>query len=245
MIQKIRQRLTKLYLHPVRVYCLHHVCAQANPIVTCPGDWISEDEFIISVQKLKDNGFRFLSLTEAYTHIKQDRIRIKNYAVLTFDDGYRSSLQIYHWLEDHHIPYTLFLNAKYMDGTSASPHIIKHARSINPNVSLETIIADLYLSKEDLMTLSPQFSQFGSHSYEHLDATEMQANEFAGQIHDNLSVLRQFPQFIPFHAYTWGRHTSATNRMLNEFELIPVYMDGNTNYGPSHVIHRELFEHLH
>lgn len=241
LIHKVSNRLTRLRLQPIQVFCLHHVCQQENPLLVCKGDWISEESFIKTILLMRKRGYKFISLSQAWSKINNNLFRFHKYVVLTFDDGYRSSLPTFHWLEEQGIPYVLFLNAKYFDGVSASPHIIYHAQSVNPMLTETCISHDLYLSDYDLHELSPHYSEFGSHGFEHLDATCLQPEEFKKQVQYGLGSLKKYSQFIPFYAYTWGHHTIETDQLLKEQGLIAVLMDGGKNYASTAFIHRELF----
>ena len=87
-----------------------------------------------------------------------------------------------------------------------------------------------------------------SHGYEHLDATAMSPDAFREQIDMNrsllstLSSLHSTPAPPLFHAYTWGRHNATTDAILQENNIIPVYMDGMKNYNDASCVHRELLE---
>ena len=189
---------------------------------------------------MRERGYLFISLSEAWSKINKDFFRFNRFVVLTFDDGYRSTLPTYHWLENQGIPYTLFLNARYLDGNSVSPHIVYHARSINPTVTEKDISQGLYLTENDLHELSPLYSEFGSHGYEHLDAICLQPKVFRNHVLNGLESLKKYSQFIPFYAYTWGHHTTETDQILKEQGFTSVLMDGAKNY-KSPLIHRELF----
>ena len=115
---KIKRKWTKIRLQPIRVFCLHHVCEQFDADTMYPCDWMALDAFKKKINELRNQGYQFISLTEAYEHLKKDRFRYKKYAVLTFDDGYKSLLEVMPWLEEQQIPATLFINGKYLDGKS-------------------------------------------------------------------------------------------------------------------------------
>ena len=108
----------KLRLQPIRVFCLHHVCAKFDVESMNACDWMEIEEFKQHVAALQKNGVKFISLKDAYHHICEDKVRCKKYAVLTFDDGYASLKEILPWLEKQMIPATLFINGKYLDGKS-------------------------------------------------------------------------------------------------------------------------------
>ena len=244
--RKIRRRITKLRLQPIRVFCLHHVCEQINPITCCDGDWLSIESFKHSIDSLIKDNYRFLSLKACQQKLANNLFRFRKYAVLTFDDGYRSSLPTYRWLEENNIPYTLFVNAKYFDGASVSGHIVQHAHSVSPNIETYQIVKDLYLNETDLAGLSKNLFSVGSHGFEHIDATTLTEEEFKEQILRNIEQLNSYQSIdiIPFHAYTWGRHSASTDKTLHDMGIIPVLMDCGKNYDDASCIHREEFPKL-
>lgn len=185
--------------------------------------------------------YSFISLEEARNKLKKDKFRSKKYAVLTFDDGYSSSFAVLKWLDDQRIPFTLFLNAKYLDGISCSEHILDLARIGIPDMTEEELADGLYLTNKELCSLSSPFASIASHGYEHVNALSLDSCGFMDDVKNNFSVLNKFFKTIPFHAYTWGAHTPETDSVLKEMGIIPVLMDGEMNYNEAGFIHRETF----
>ncbi len=214
----------KLRLQPIRVFCLHHVCAEFDAESMNPGDWMQIDEFKSKIQSMRSNGVMFISLSEAYHHICKDWIRSRKYAVLTFDDGYASLKEILPWLEEQHIPTTMFINGKYLDGQSYRK---------NPK--------EQYLTQDELFALISPLVEIGSHGWEHTDARAISEDAFCESMEKNIQLLSTHLQYIPFHAYTWGRYTSTTNKILQSMLIVPVVIDGGKNYNDKNAIHRELF----
>ena len=225
IIPTIKRRLLKLRLLPIRVYCLHHVCAMFDADSMNECDWMQIDEFKRKVLALLNDGVEFISLTEAYDKIKNDKFRNHKYVVLTFDDGYASLKEILPWLEEQHIPATLFINGKYLDGKSYR------------NSPLEE-----YLTQDELFALTSPLLEVGSHGWEHVRATGQTEAEFKQSIELDISILSKHPRYIPFHAYTYGEHNVASDNVLYQKSIIPVYIDGLKNYNEKNAIHRELLE---
>ena len=114
ILQKVKRKWMKLRLQPIRVFCLHHVCNHFDAETMYLCDWLELGSFNKKVNELRNNGYQFISLTEAYQHLKNDFIRRHKYAVFTFDDGYKSLQEILPWLEEQQIPATLFINGKIL-----------------------------------------------------------------------------------------------------------------------------------
>ena len=220
---KICHKWMKMCLQPIRVFCLHHVCEQFDTDAMYACDWMALDEFKQKINALRSQGYQFISLTAAYEHLKKDRFRYKKYAVLTFDDGYKSLKEVLPWLEEHQIPATLFINGKYLDGKS-------YRETTN----------EQYFTYDDLLALTSPLIAIGSHGYEHADASTMNEEDFQKHINMNIQLLKNHPNYIPFHAYTWGRCTKETNDILKNLCVTPVYMDGMKNYNEINYIHREI-----
>ena len=226
LCHKIKRKWIKLRLQPIRVYCLHHVCAtfDAESMNAC--DWMQIDDFKNKILSMRQSSVEFISLIDAYQHICNDWIRSKKYAVITLDDGYASIIEILPWLEELQIPATLFINGKYLDGKSYRE---------NPN--------EKYLTKEELFALTSPLIEIGSHGWEHTSALDMTDMEFEKLVESDLKLLSVHPRYIPFHAYTWGKYKNANDIFLNERHIVPVLIDGETNYNDSLFIHRELIIH--
>lgn len=223
LLHKIRNRFKKLRLQPVRIFDMHHVCAEIDAESMNACDWMQIDDFQQKLMDMREDGVEFISLSEAYRHICNDWLRLTKYVVITFDDGYASLKEILPWLEEQHIPATLFINGKYLDGKSYRK---------NPK--------EKYLTKTELWALSAPLIEIGSHGWEHTDATQMTVDVFCKYIDDNVELIQKHPCYIPFHAYTWNRHTEKTDALLHSKKILPVYIDGVKNYNDKQVIHREL-----
>ena len=225
LLHKIHRRLQHIRLQPIRVYCMHHVCADFDAESMNECDWMQIDKFKSKVIAMQQDGVEFISLTDAYNRITNDKWRNNKYVVLTFDDGYGSLKEILPWLEEQHIPATLFINGKYLDGKSYRKN---HEEK--------------YLTKEELFAITSSWIEIGSHGWEHSNALQMSKEEFEESIVRNVQVLSVHPCYIPFYAYTWGRHTNISDSILKDMKLIPVLMDGKPNYSETQFIHRELIE---
>lgn len=223
LIDKIKRKWVKLRLQPIRVYDMHHVCAEYDAESMNRADWMQMDEFKQKIVAMRQDGVEFVSLTDAYRHICKDWIRCEKYAVLTFDDGYKSLKVILPWLEEQHIPCTLFINGKYLDGKSYRK---------NPK--------EKYLTKDELWRLTSQLIEIGHHGWEHNHVPDMTNEEFIVSATCNVNLLQEHPNYIPFWAYTYGEHTHASDECLRAQGIVPVYIDGLPNYNNQNVIHREL-----
>lgn len=225
IVTKIHRKWTKIRLQPIRVFCLHHICRTLDAESMYECDWMQIDEFKSKVISMQQDGVEFVSLTLAYKHICNDWFRWKKYAVLTFDDGYASLKEILPWLEKQHIPVTLFINGKYLDGRSYRK---------NPK--------EKYLTMNELWALTSPFIEIGSHGWEHLDASNMELQDFKDSVCKSCKLLSHHSRYVPFYAYTYGNHLNQEDRFLTSQSLVPVYVSGDRNYDDNTHIDRELLK---
>lgn len=232
------KKFEKVCRRPIRVFVFHSVSETYNPLLWWQGDWTQTDQFKQYILKLKSRA-QFISLPEAWKRLTEDKSRLKNYVVLTADDGYRSLLNVLPWLEEQQIPITLFINSKYLDKSSWSDINEEQARRAKPNVDmLQEVCPDLYLSKEELFGLDSPLITIGMHGHEHLDATKRSKEEFRENVEGCRCLLSAHPRYIPFFAYTWGHHNSLTDEVLREMDLVPVLANGMKNYNGTRGISR-------
>ena len=224
---KIRRRLLKLRLSPIRVFCFHQVSDVFEPDTMWECDWIQTEVFKKKILALKEK-YTFVSLTDAYKHIDSDKLRLNNYAALTADDGWASVKNIIPWLAEQRIPVTLFLNPQYLDGKSFQER------------ATEQLLT--YEDVREMMNRYGSFITIASHGWLHKDSLKMTDNEFENYVRMAESALQGIDGKIPFYAFTFGRHKSSQVRLLNRWSLVPVFMDGAMNYFDASGIHRELLD---
>ena len=223
---------------PISVFVFHSVSDEYNPLLWWDCDWTSTKQFKQNVLLLKEK-YSFISLPEAYERIKNDRFRFRKYAVLTADDGYRSILDVLPWLEEQKVPITLFVNTKYLDKKSWSAINEEQAKRVKPDVDmLREVCPDLYLSSEELLELKSSLVTVGMHGHEHLDATKQSEEEFRENVDKCKNTVSAHPRFIPYYAYTWGKHNELTDEILKEKGLIPVLVNGMSNFDDDSFINR-------
>lgn len=225
ILSRCLRKWMKLRLQPIQVFCLHHVCKHFNAKAMYPCDWMALDEFKEKIKALRSQRYQFISLTDAYEHLKNDWFRRKKYAVLTFDDGYKSLKEVLPWLEEQKIPATLFINGKYLDGKS-----------------YRETLKEQYLTYDELFSLTNPLIEIGHHGWEHTVATEMTDEELLESLQKNMEVLSAHPRYIPFWAYTWGRGTQNTDLILHKNLIVPILITGGKNYSFKGNINREILK---
>ena len=222
-LQKLQRKWMKVRLQPIRVFCLHHVCEQFNAEAMHLCDWMAFDEFKQKIIVLRSQGYQFISLADAYNHLKKDYFRRKKYAVFTFDDGYMSLKEVLPWLEAQLIPVTLFINGKYLDGKS-----------------YRETAKEQYLTHDELFSLTSPLLEISHHGWEHKSVEEMSEAELIDSMQKNIEILSAHPRYIPFWAYTYGIHNQNSDVTLSNNGMNLVLVNGGKNYNWIGAIDREL-----
>lgn len=227
LTHKLSRYLEKLRLRPVRVFCFHQVSDVFEPDTMWECDWTQTEAFKRKVLALKER-YTFIPLDVAYDHIANDRFRVKNYAVLTADDGWASLKNIIPWLVEQKIPVTLFLNPLYLDG-----------------IHYQERATEKLLTRADVDELVEQFSPMitiASHGWSHKDCTKMSEEDFEISVRMSEDALQGIGGKIPFFAFTFGRYHDNQADWLRSQSIVPVLMDGTKNYDDATRIHRELLD---
>lgn len=238
---KVRNKFFQRLYSPIRVFVFHHVSDVRNPLVCAEQDWTESHMFFANLLALQKE-YVFISLENAIRLLNGNCPRKKKYAVLTTDDGLQTLLSVWPWLERHNIPLTCFVNAKYLDGVSFKALDETRIRKEGYQGNILPVIAQQYLTKEQLFQLNSPLLTISLHGYEHLDATQETPSEFVDNVRACQEILSQHPCYRPYFAYPWGKHNAGTDRILRDMGLVPVLVDGMMNYHGSKHIHRECLD---
>lgn len=239
LLHKIKRKWAKLRLQPIRVFCFHQVSELLNPKVHCEPDWIPLSEFKQKIQNLRKEGCVFISLQEAHRHLKKDWIRCKKYAVLTCDDGLKCQAELIPWLEKEKIPMTMFVTARNLDGKSCGRQILDYFK-ITDKETERNLAEQLYLNEDELMGIDRPMVTIGMHGYEHVNSEQIKIELFVEHVNKCHEALQSHKRYIPFFAYPYGRHTTQTDHVLIERNIVPVFIDKMSNVNDVTCIHREL-----
>lgn len=244
LLHRIRRKLTKLCLQPIRVFCFHQASDTYDPDVYCKPDWVPLSFLQELVKQLQFEGCEFISLTDAYDKIANDRFRNRKYAVLTADDGLLCHADLLPWLEEQHIPITLFVNVQYLDGKSCGGPVKKYFK-IETEEEEHIHASRLYCTEEQIFGLSSPILSIGMHGITHDRVTEFSEDEFSHQLDVCHEVLSKHPAYIPFFAYPHGAHSYRIDEIVRKHGFVPVLANGEKNYSDAQVIHREILEYLY
>lgn len=239
---KVRRRVLKMRLQPIRVFCFHQVSDEYEPLYGGVENWTKTVQFKKKIVELKKK-YTFVSITDALRHMRCDVFRIKKYAVLTCDDGYQSILEVLPWLEEEKVPIALFLSVKYLDGVSYDPWFDDCWKSITIEEK-EALLKRMYIHWDHLHAseVCAENVTIAIHGLAHEDVSHMENKDFEAYVDECVTLIGEHPRFEPFYAYTWGRHSSTNDRVLMGKGLIPVYCDGKNNYCFNGAVHRECID---
>lgn len=236
--KKVHRRLLKIRLRPIRVLCFHQVSDVYEPLYGGVENWTQTEQFKRNILVLKSK-YSFISLYDALGHLRHDIFRLKRYAVLTCDDGYQNVVGVLPWLEQQGVPITLFISVKYLDGVSYDSWF----DSCWEGIGLEkknVLLQNMYLHWSHLKdpNLFTNNVNVALHGIGHDDVSIMNESEFSKYVDKGVLSLGCHTRFIPFFAYTWGRHSAMNDKVLLDKGIIPVCCDGMDNYKYEGLIHR-------
>lgn len=223
----LHRKLTHLFLRPVRVFVFHQVSDVYDSDTMWDCDWTKTETFKQNINILQKK-YTFISLQDAYKHIRHDRFRLKNYAVLTSDDGWASLRNILPWLFDQKIPVTLFLNPAYL------------LREESPQKGEASLLNENEV--DEFLEQDSGFLSVASHGWDHTFCPTMSFQGFMSSVERSKAYLSKKKGYVTFFAYPCGRYTDDQDKFLIENHIIPVYCDGMKNYNDPHCIHRECID---
>ena len=241
IILRFRRKWMKFRLQPIHVFSFHEIgefCAGSS-------DWLPTEFLQSTLTRMQSDGYVFISLQEVYQHIKNDTFRTKKYAALTADDGLNCQLDILPWLEEHQIPITLFLNVTSVEQIECGLPYKKWFK-IRAKEEDKDFAKEIYLNEDTITNFDAQYVTIGSHGYKHNESvTEMSQREFEEDVQRCMSKFSQYPTYVSFYAYPYGKRNQMTDTVLKKSDIIPVRIDGQKNYNDSTVIHRESIEKMY
>lgn len=238
LLNKIKRKLQKMLLHPIRVYVVHNVSEEYSTKQGPKEDRMSVEDFRHSIMELKKRS-TIISIEDAVRHLKNDRIRLKDYVVLTADDGYQSVYDQIPWLIEYEVPITLLINPKYLDGKSYSAHLWEYVHAHHPEITETEFVKGRYMTSEELKSITSPLVTIGSHGYEHTDNGKMSVEEFRAYMEKAIKEIEKYHAFAPYHAYPWGKYSETNDKVLKEMGIIPLRADGWYNINDGSQLHRE------
>ena len=241
-VDKLKKKWSRIRFRPIRVFCFHGVVGDTdenNP------DSIPKSFLMESIQQLLNSGYKFISLKDAHAHIKNDKIRMNKYAVLTADDGLKCQLEVLSWLEEKNIPITLSLNVLSLSNKVCGLPYRKWYH-IEDKDTEKQYAEQLYISESELQEIKSELVTFALHGVNHDEpSTEISLGDFKQDVESCIQKFSSSKHYVPFYAYKYGKHNRNTDEVLRQYGLTPILVDGEKNYNDVSCIHRESLEAIY
>lgn len=219
-ISKIKKHVYRWTHKPVVVVAFHQVSDQLDPRFENLYDWNSITAFKEAMDMFKKRGYRFVSLPEAQTILQKKGWRLHRYVAVTFDDAWRSILNVRECLLNNNIPFTVFVNSAWMD-------------SELPEDKMR------FLNREEIYTLyNHPLISIGLHGHEHLNSCNLSLEQFQTNVTRNRDALKDHPHLIPFFAFPYSAGTIDEQEWLRSEGLVPCNCAFRLNYRDTGVINR-------
>ena len=161
------------------------------------------------MQYLNDASFRILSLGNIVECIREQRTFPEKALAITFDDGFRNFYQVaFPVLKKLRFTATVFL----VTGHCGKSNDWERDHKEIPRLDL--------LSWEEIIEMSNEGSEFGSHGMTHRSFLKLNKEQVRKEIMDSKSTLQERLGKSNFlFAYPYGRQTKETREMIaKEFE---------------------------
>jgi peptidoglycan/xylan/chitin deacetylase (PgdA/CDA1 family) len=117
-LRKYYQYIGSIVYKPIPIFVFHQTGTDFNPLVDYEPIWSSMELFKQNIACIQKK-YKVISLKKANMLMTRP-ILLRRFAVITFDDGYQSSLNAIDYLIENKIPCTWFINTAYLDQKSFS-----------------------------------------------------------------------------------------------------------------------------
>jgi peptidoglycan/xylan/chitin deacetylase (PgdA/CDA1 family) len=171
-----------------------------------PSLWISPDRFAGQLAWLRENGFRTLSLDEAYAAQTQGSVPRRS-VLLTIDDGFRNDLEIaVGLLEKSGARATVFVAAGLLGQEVEFQH---------PSGNLDMVSRGSIVDADGLHRWIQKGFDVGSHSLTHLDLTTCTPEAVQREVGESKTRLEAAldRQIVDF-CYPFAHHDRATRQAV-------------------------------
>lgn len=140
ILRKVFNKLVKFFYQPIVVLTFHQVSELMDDRYEIKEDWNSIENFKSTIHYLSCK-YKFISLEDVNAKLCSKFPRFRRYAAITFDDAYLSILNVTGYLLQKEIPFTIFVNSKYLDGVSYSPeNLIRYINSLPNTANMKDLI---------------------------------------------------------------------------------------------------------
>jgi len=168
---------------------------------------VSLEAFSRQIKWLRRLGVAFVRMSDLLAWLEGSRKLPRKAAVLTFDDAYTSVAEhAFPILKQENIPFTVFVIADLIGGQS-------HYYGNRGGRPLQ------HLDKDDLlMLIQSGLVEIGSHGFQHLDVTAINAEALTHE----LKGSKQFLEYalnveVPYYAYPIGRNNPEAVNAVKQY----------------------------
>ncbi|MDI3269737.1 MAG: polysaccharide deacetylase family protein, partial [Bacillota bacterium] len=172
---------------------MYHQIGDPPPDHPWPDLYVSRETFAAQLDWLEEKGFHPLTLKEVLSAWHEGRALPPNPVVITFDDGYASTVEVaLPLLQQHSFQATLFLQGNILG---------------RPGAVTETMV----------QTWLQAGMELGSHTMRHLDLTRVSEKDREGEVGGSRSFLEKtFAVPVLTFAYPAGRSNEKARAMVEE-----------------------------
>jgi len=192
-LQPNSQRLAILGYHKI-----------GNPPPGCRSSWfyISESVFVSHLDHLRENGWRVISVAEFLRGLAAQESLPSQAALLTFDDGYRSNLQVaVPWLQRFGYPSVMFVPTQFIGGQNEFDDGYEPRESI--------------CDWDDLRQLEHMGCSIQSHSVSHKSLSWLNPEELEQELVESKAVLETgLRKSVQIFAYPCGDEGADAKRTI-------------------------------
>ena len=101
--------------------------------------------------------------------------------------------------------------------------LYKYINLIKPDVSV-------YLTKEELYSITDPLFTIGLHGHEHLVSTHLSNQLFEKNLQLNYLILKDHTNFIPYYAFPFGSSDNAKINVVSKMGYVPFLCNGLKNF---------------
>ena len=163
-------------------------------------DEIEDIKFIIKFFKYLN--YNFYSITDFNYQLENSTKSIS----LTFDDGFKSWINLIEIFEKENIHVTFFLNSVFLEPCN---DLSRFYYNINTDKNIQL------LDFKDIELLISKGHEIGAHTHSHETSSCLSDKNFQVDIEENLNYLRKFNMEINSFAIPFGRRRYIKNSQLN------------------------------
>jgi len=136
------------------------------------------------------------------------------------------------------IPLDFLKAVRRLDVISTDTEYGKYIKVLYDNIDVVKLESQIYLTHDELWSISDPLFTIGLHGHEHLVSTHLADERFEDNIQLNYNVLKDHPNFIPFYAFPFGCSDDSKIDIVRKMGYVPFLCNGLRNYKESKAYNR-------